>query len=173
MTGVVPPTIETPKTVIGVGTRELVILGIAVLIAIGVLLAPIPLVFRVGLAALILGSGSLLALGRAPTTGKTFEEYLLDRWRFFKRDRFLQRGAGYEEPTPSVEAPEPEPAFSQADIDRIFERQKAGGVVQMSPLPLSWGGFFSVLSIAFLLMLIIWIWTGGLEEFLLRFGIVF
>lgn len=173
MTGVVPPTIETQKTVIGVGTRELVILGIAVLIAIGVLLAPIPLIFRIGLAALVLGSGSLLALGRAPTTGKTFEEYLLDRWRFFKRDRFLQRGAGYVQPSPAVEVAEPEPAFSRADIDRIFKRQKAGGVIQMSPLPLSWGGFFSVLSITFLLMLIVWIWTGGLEELLLRFGIVF
>lgn len=173
MTGVVPPTIETPKTVIGVGTRELVILGIAVLVAIGVLLTPAPLVFRIGLAALILGSGALLALGRAPTTGKTFEEYLLDRWRFFKRDRFHQRGAGYVQPSPSVESPEPGPAFSHADIDRIFKRQKAGGVVQMIPLPLSWGGFFSVLSFAFLLVLIVWIWTGGLEEFILRFGIVF
>ncbi len=173
MTGAVPPTIETPKTVIGVGTRELVILGIAVLIAIGVLLAPIPLIFRIGLAALVLGSGSLLALGRAPTTGKTFEEYLLDRWRFFKRDRFLQRGAGYVQPSPSVEVAEPEPAFSRADINKIFKRQKAGGVIQMSPLPLSWGGFFSVLSITFLLMLIVWIWTGGLEEILLRYGIVF
>lgn len=170
MTGVVPPTIETPKTVIGVGTRELVILGIACLIAIGILLAPIQLVFRVGLAALALGSGALLALGRAPTTGKTFEEYLLDRWRFFKRDRFLQMGAGYVQPSPPVEATIHETAFDQADIDRVFKRQK---VVQMTPLPLSWGGFFSVLSIAFLLMLLVWIWTGGLEDFLLRFGIVF
>jgi hypothetical protein len=170
MTGVVPPTIETPKTVIGVGTRELVILGIAGLVAIGALLAPIPLVFRVGLTALLLGSGALLALGRAPTTGKTFEEYILDRWRFFKRDRFLQRGAGYVQSSPTVEAPEHEPAFAHADIDRVFKRQK---VVQMKPLPLSWGGFFSVLSIAFLLMLIVWIWSGGLEGFLLRFGIVF
>lgn len=172
MTGVVPPTIETPKTVIGVGTRELVILGIAALLAIGILLAPIPLVIRAGVAALVLGSGALLALGRAPTTGKTFEEYLLDRWRFFKRARFLQRGAGYVEP-PSVETAEPEPAFSQADIDRVFRRQKTSAVLEMRPLPLSWGGFFSMLSIAFLLMLVIWVWTGGLEEFLLRFGIVF
>lgn len=172
MTGVVPPTIETPKTVIGVGTRELVILGIAALLAIGILLAPIPLVIRAGVAALVLGSGALLALGRAPTTGKTFEEYLLDRWRFFKRARFLQRGAGYVEPPP-VEAAEPEPAFSQADIDRVFRRQETSAVLEMRPLPLSWGGFFSMLSIAFLLMLVIWVWTGGLEEFLLRFGIVF
>lgn len=173
MTGVVPPTIETPKTVIGVGTRELMILGIGGLVAIAVILTPIPLVLRVGLATLVLGSGALLALGRAPTTGKTFEEYLLDRWRFFKRARFLQRGAGYIEPSPQVEATDPEPAFSQADIDRAFRRQKAGTVLQMNPLPLSWGGFFSILSIAFLLMLVIWVWTGGLEEFLLRFGIVF
>jgi hypothetical protein len=171
MSGVVPPTIETPKTVIGVGTRELVILGIAGLVAIGILFAPFPLVFRIGLAALILGSGALLALGRAPTTGKTFEEYLLDRWRFFQRDRFLQRGAGYVRPAPAVE--EPEVTSSWAEIDKIFERQKAGGLLRMNPLPLSWVGFFSVMSIAFLLMLIAWIWTGGLEEFLLRFGVVF
>lgn len=172
MTGVVPPTIETPKTVIGVGTRELVILGSAALGAIGVLLTPVPLVIRAGAAAMVLGSGALLALGRAPTTGKTFEEYLLDRWRFFKRARFLQRGAGYVEPPP-VETAAPEPAFSQADIDKVFRRQQAKAVLEMRPLPLSWGGFFSILSIAFLLMLVIWVWTGGLEEFLLRFGVVF
>lgn len=171
MSGVVPPTIETPKTVIGVGTRELVILGIAGLVSIGILFAPLPLVFRVGLASLTLGSGALLALGRAPTTGKALEEYLMDRWRFLKRDRFLQRGAGYVQPAPMVE--EPETASSQAEIDGIFERQKAGRLLQMNPLPLSWVGFFSVLSIAFLLMLIAWIWTGGLEGFLLRFGVVF
>lgn len=172
MTGVVPPTIETPKTVIGVGTRELVILGAAALGAIAMLLTPMPLVIRAGAAATVLGSGALLALGRAPTTGKTFEEYLLDRWRFFKRARFLQRGAGYVEPPP-VETAKPEAAFSQADIDRVFNRQQAKAVLEMRPLPLSWGGFFSILSITFLLMLVIWVWTGGLEEFLLRFGVAF
>lgn len=167
MTGVVPPTIETPKTVIGVGTRELVMLGIACLIAIGILLSQIQLVFRVGLAALALGSGALLALGRTPTTGKTFEEYLLDLWRFFKRDRFLQMGAGYVQPSHMADETTHETAFDQDDIDSAFKRHK---VIQMTPLPLSWGGFFSVMSIAFLLMLLVWIWTGGLEFLLLRFG---
>jgi len=41
----------------------------------------------------------------------------------------------------------------------------------MRPLPLSLNGVFAVLSICFLAMLIVWLFFGGLQEFLLRFGI--
>ena len=172
MTGAVPPTIETPKTVIGVGTRELVILGASAIVTILVILMPMGLIIKVGLAALILGSGALLAIGRAPTSGKTFEAYLLDLWRFYTRGRFLQRGAG-EVRTTVQEVKVEQPRPRRSDINRIFQAETVKGLVKVTPLPLSWTGFFSVLSLSFLAMLLIWIWTGGMQEFLLRFGIVF
>ena len=63
MTGYVPPTIQSPKTVIGVGTRELIILGGGLLVAILVILSPLGLIAKVGLAALVVGICALLALG--------------------------------------------------------------------------------------------------------------
>lgn len=168
MTGYVPPTIQSPKTVIGVGTRELIILGGGLLVAILVILSPLGLIAKVGLAALVVGVCALLALGRAPTSGKTFEEYFLDMLRFYTRGRFLQRGTGEVRQAPK--APE-KPAYPAADVGRVFEKQAARGIVKMVPLPLSWGGFFGVLSFTFLVVLLVWIWTGGLQELLLRFGV--
>ncbi len=53
MTGVVPPTIERPKTVIGVGMREMVILGIGLVIALLVVISPMSLILKVGFAVLL------------------------------------------------------------------------------------------------------------------------
>jgi len=169
MYGAVPPKIHTERTLIGVRTREVVILGISGLIALGAILTPIHLVIKMGLAALILGSGALLALGRSPRSGKPFEKYLLEMWNFYRRPRFYQRGAGYVEEAREVRE------FTRDDakeIDRAFKKQRTREIITIKPLPLSMGGFFSVLSISFLIMLILWIWTGGLQEYLIRLGIM-
>lgn len=165
----VPPKIHTKKTLIGVGTREVVLLGISAAIALGVLLAAINLVLKLGLVAFILGTGALLALGRSPRTGRTFEKHFLDMWRFYRRPRFYQRGAEV------VEKPRPVREFSRDEakaIEKAFKKEQARELIRMKPLPLSLGGFFSVLSISFLIMLILWIWSGGLQEFLIRLGIL-
>ena len=170
MNGIVPPRIHTKKTVIGVGNREIVILGVTAFIALGVILTSMNLVVKVGFAALILGSGTLLALGRAPRSGKSFEKYFLEMWDFYRRPRFYQRGAGYERPEREVRE------FTRVEakeVERSFKKQRRRELVTIKPLPLSMGGFFSVLSISFLIMLILWIWTGGLQEYLLRFGVTF
>ena len=85
---------------------------------------------------------------------------------------FLQRGAG-EVRTTVQEVKVEQPRPRRSDINRIFQAETVKGLVKVTPLPLSWTGFFSVLSLSFLAMLLIWIWTGGMQEFLLRFGIVF
>lgn len=173
MSGVVPPIIESPKSIIGVGTRELVILGVAVFIGISVIISPLSLVLKVGFTALVLGLGALLALGRSPNTGKSFEEYFLDIWRYYRRPKYLQRGAGQPEELPRIEPlPVEEPQVKAPEMEMTVPRPKKA-VARMNPLPLSWTGFFSVLSITFLLMLIVWIWTGGLQEVLIRFGVTF
>ena len=168
MTGAVPPTIEKPKTVIGVGMREMVILGIGLVIAMLLVISSMNLIIKVGLVVLIVGVAALLALGRAPTTGKTFEEHLIDIIRFYTRGRFLQRGTSAEkELREAVEQPD----YSAVDIEKVFHKQAEKGVVKLKPLPLNWNGLFGVVSLAFLAVLLVWIWGGGLRELLLIFGI--
>jgi len=168
MTGVVPPTIEKPKSVIGVGMREMAILGIGLVLAMLVVISGLSLILKVGIAVLIIGLAALLALGRAPTTGKTFEEHFTDIIRFYSRTRFLQRGTSGK---PDLRKAIEEPVYSAAEIERVFERQAEKGIVRVKPLPLNWGGLFGVVSFAFLAALLAWIWLGGLQELLLTFGI--
>jgi hypothetical protein len=165
----VPPKIHTKKTLIGVGTREVVILGVSAVVALGVILMPMNLVVKVGLAAFVMGLGALFALGRSPKTGRTFEKHFLDIWHFYRRPRFYQRGAEY------VEKPREVREFTRdeaKEIEKTFKKQKSRELITIRPLPLSLGGFFSVLSLSFLIMLILWIWTGGLQAFLIRLGIL-
>lgn len=168
MAGVVPPTIEKPKTVIGVGMREMVILGIGLVLGLLVVIAQLALIPKVALAALVVGLAALLALGRAPTTGKAFEEHFIDILRFYSRGRFLQRGTSTDR---ELRMAEDEPVYRAADIEKIFERQAAKGVVKVRPLPLSWSGLFGVVSIAFLLAFLAWMWGGGLQELLIQIGL--
>lgn len=168
MTAAVPPTIEKPKTVIGVGMRELAILGIGLVLALLVIVSHLGLIAKVAIAALIVGLAGLLALGRAPTTGKTFEEHFIDILRFYGRGRFLQRGTGTEQ---EIRRAVEEPVYKASEIEKVFKREAAKGVVKVRPLPLSWSGLFGVVSFAFLLALLAWIWGGGLEGLLVQLGL--
>jgi hypothetical protein len=168
MTGVVPPTIEKPKTVIGVGMREVIILGAGLFLGLVVIVSSLGLVVKVAVAAVIVGLAALLALGRAPTTGKTFEEHFIDILRFYGRGRFLQRGTSSEQ---EIRKAVEEPVYLASDIEKVFQREATRGVVKVRPLPLSWSGLFGVVSFAFLLALLAWMWGGGLQELLVRFGL--
>ena len=168
MSAAVPPTIEKPKTVIGVGMRELVILGIGLLLALMVVVSHLNLIPKVAVAALIVGLAALLAVGRAPTTGKTFEEHFIDILRFYRRGRFLQRGTSTEQ---EVRRQVEEPVYRASEIEKVFKREAAKGVVKVRPLPLSWSGLLGVVSFAFLLALLAWMWGGGLEGLLLQLGL--
>ncbi|MBM3123352.1 MAG: hypothetical protein FJZ97_14380 [Chloroflexi bacterium] len=168
MTGVVPPTIEKPKTVIGVGMRELLILGAGLVLGLLVIVSGLSLIPKVAVTALIVGLAALLALGRAPTTGKTFEEHFLDILRFYGRGRFLQRGTSTEK---EVRREVEQPVYRASDIEKVFEKEAAKGVVKVRPLPLSWSGLLGVVSLSFLLALLAWMWGGGLEGLLVQLGL--
>jgi len=58
MDGAVPPQIESPKTFIGVGTRELVILGVCALLGTLSLFIPSHPAIRIGVAVLVAGLGN-------------------------------------------------------------------------------------------------------------------
>jgi hypothetical protein len=168
MSGVVPPTIDKPKTVIGVGMRELVILGVGLMLGLLIVVSSLGLILKVAIAALTVGLAALLALGRAPTTGKTFEEHFIDILRFYGRGRFLQRGTSTEQ---EIRREVEQPVYRASEIEKVFKKEAAKGVVKVKPLPLSWSGLFGVISFAFMLALLAWMWGGGLEELLIRFGL--
>lgn len=157
MPGMVPPTIEPPKTVIGIGSRELILLGAGLLAASLVILSPLALIPRMGAAALLFGGSALAALGRAPASGKTVETFLLDLLRFHGRGRLLQRNTGDPGPGPDNVVP---PRVAPPPADRL----------QFEALPLDASGVLGLLSVVFLLMLLAWIWSGELGILLLRLG---
>ena len=166
MAGPVPPQIETPKTFIGVGARELVILAAAALLDILILLTPLHLVVRVILAVLLMGLGLAIAFGRDQRSGKTVEAVLLDMLRFYKRARLRQKGTDTAQPQAhSVKMPA---ATDSADEPLSAENELAGeqarGLFTVKPLPLGAGLFFSIVSLAFLAGLLAWLWLGGVLE---------
>lgn len=173
MTGAVPPQIESPKTFIGIGARELVILGVCGLLGILSLFIPLHPAIRIGGAVLIAGLGLAMAFGRDRRSGKTLEAYLFDLLRFYTRKRFRQKGTDEEAPSsPSMrhvlraEAPV-EPGSMSAGMASSLE----GARIRVKPLPLGPGLLFSILSFAFLAGLLAWIWLGGLAEIQAWLGI--
>jgi len=173
MAGAVPPQIESPKTFIGVGARELVILGVCGLLGILSLLIPSHLAIRIGIAALVAGLGLAIAFGRDRRSGKTIEAYLFDLLRFYTRKRFRQKGTDEEslatqkirsslQAELSVE-PEPIHAGIASPIEDAW--------LTVKPLPLGAGLLFSILSFAFLAGMLAWIWLGGLAEIQAWLGI--
>ncbi len=161
MTGNVPPKIEAPKTFIGVGLREALILGAGGMAVVGAFLLPIHLAVRIGLAILSASLGLALAFGRDRRSGKTPEEMIRDLVRFHRRGRLLQKGSGPRGvpdpmlglPSGGLPHPVPQPA--------TFEER---ALLRMKPLPLGPGLLLSVVSFSFLAGVLAWIWLGGLAE---------
>jgi hypothetical protein len=124
MTGSVPPLIEPPKSIVGLGTRELIILLVAAAVIFAVVVAPVDVVVKVGVGVLTGGLGLVLAFGREPRSGKTFEMYLFQIVQYHSRVRFHMRGAAdtpaepqpspiFEQPKPSRGSRKPAPARSE------------------------------------------------------------
>jgi hypothetical protein len=176
MPGAVPPIIEPPKSVIGVGGREFAILGVTVGVVILILVIPMDMVLKIGFGVLLGGLGVALAFGREPKSGKTLEQYLTQMLNFYGRSRFHQRGASAYQPQAQqpirLEKPrktekserqrEPQPVYSNIETTTIHEPS----AITIRPLPLGGGLIFSIVSIAFFAALMTWLWGGGLQEIL-------
>jgi len=166
MAGVVPPQIESPKTFIGVGARELAILGVSSLLGLVTLFIPVHLAIRIGVAVLIAGLGLAVAFGRDRRSGKTIEAFVFDLLRFYSRKRFRQKGASEEDQyTRQVQLPvDAEVPLDKVAVPPAFAGREEDAWIRVRPLPLGVGLLFSVLSFAFLTSLLAWIWLGGLAE---------
>ncbi len=158
----VPPLIERPKTVVGVGARELIVLGVFGLLSLSMFLLPASFVLRIGLATLFVGCGAAAAFARDPLSGKTLEAYLADRLRFAGRERFWQRGVGEDLAQEASWAAAPEVTMPR---ERAHTRR-----IEVQALPLTAGLWLSIVSLAVLASLLAWIWLGGLKEILVWFG---
>ncbi|MHB8087283.1 MAG: hypothetical protein ACYDH2_03450 [Anaerolineaceae bacterium] len=165
MDNYVPPVIEPPKTVIGIGGREIGVLGATAFVVLLIIIMPAPMLVKVGFGVLLGGFGVALAFGREPKSGKTAEAYIAQILHFYKRSRFHQRGAVAMDipaqktfiPAPAFVAPDPEPTLEPGSGDRK-------PLFTMPPLPLNVGMFFSIFSLAFLATLLTWLWLGGYQE---------
>jgi len=165
VSGAVPPQIDSPKTFIGVGARELVVLGVGGLLGLTTLFLPIHLVPKVGLAVLVIGLGLAVAFGRDRRSGKTLEAYLTDVVRYHSRRRFRQKGANEAPlPIPAVQTAVSRTAPMEIRSDEVIGDTAIAELVRVRPLPLGAGLLFSILSFAFLGSLLAWIWLGGLAE---------
>jgi hypothetical protein len=167
----VPPVIDNPKSFIGLGTRELFILGGALLLALFIFILPMSMFIKIFLAVLLVGIGAAAAFGRDPKTGKTLEQYLFSLFNFYSRARYQQRGATPVEPRVPVnvasgpakqKAPEPVQAAPVEDFDGEPDDAAAG--LRFRPLPLGGGLFMSIFAFAFLAALLFWVWGGGINE---------
>ena len=158
----VPPLIERPKTVIGVGARELIVLAVFVVLGLSMFLFPVSFVLQIGLGTLWVGVGAAAAFGRDPHSGKTLEAYLADRLRFAGRERFWQRGAGAMGASEASWA-----AAQERSRPKAWTRSRR---IEIQALPLTAGLWLKIVSLAVLVALMAWIWLGGLQEILVWFG---
>ena len=161
MAGYTPPKIEdAPKSFIGVGTRELVIAASGVILAVLVYLSEMYAPLKIGLAIICAGAGVGIAFGRDPKTGRKFEEMITQILMFYGRDKFHQKGIDHVEKYD----------YSERKPEKPKKEPKA--LFHMQPIDLTVSFVFQLCSLAFLGVLITYLWGGGLEEGLFRFNSV-
>jgi len=167
----VPPVIDNPKSFIGLGTRELFILGGALLLGLFLFILPLSMFIKIFLGVLLVGIGVAAAFGRDPKTGKTVEQYLYSLFNFYSRARYQQRGASAVEQRIPVkvvsEAPKKAasaPALTTPPAQDSGNESSFAAGLRFPPLPLGGGLFMSIISIAFLAALMVWVWGGGVNE---------
>ncbi len=168
----VPPVIDNPKSFIGLGTRELFILGGALLLALVVFILPMSMFIKIFLGVLLVGIGVAAAFGRDPKTGKTLEQYLFSLFNFYSRARYQQRGAvPVEQKTPvkvvavdTANARKSAPAPVTPPVENFDDEDADGSGLRFHPLPLGGSLIMSVFAVAFLAALLAWVWGGGINE---------
>lgn len=164
MAGSTPPKIEdSPKSFIGVGSRELGICAAGLVGAVLIYTSGLSTPIKIGLAILVAGAAIGLAFGRDPKTGRKLESMAFEFLKFHGRDKFHRKGADHEEihEYPKEEKPKP--------VKKPKKESKP--LFEVQPIPLGFAFFFQVCSIAFLAVLVTYIWGGGLQNELFRYKV--
>ena len=158
MAGYTPPKIEdAPKSFIGVGTRELLIAAAGIALAVAVYLSNIYAPFKIGLAILCAGAGIGVAFGRDPKTGRKFEEMITQILMFYGRDKFHQKGIDHFE------------TFEHERKPVQKQKKEPKALFQVHPIDLTVSYVLQLCSVAFLGVLITYLWGGGLQGDIFRY----
>ena len=159
MAGYTPPKIEdAPKSFIGVGTRELVIAVAGVILAVLVYLSDMYAPFRIGLAIICAGAGIGIAFGRDPKTGRKFEEMISQILMFYGRDKFHQKGIDHAE------------KYDHRQKEALKPKKEPKALFHMQPIDLTVSYVLQLCSLAFLGVLITYLWGGGLQKDIFRYN---
>jgi len=185
----VPPSFDLEETslvsFVGVGMRELLIVGGGLLLGImaGVAL-PAGWPIKIAVGTMLAGFGFWLAIGREPGTNRKFEEVFLDYIRFRRRPKVHQRDfVQTQEVDDPFSTPDEfeysRPADTEEKKGRIAEAAwdvsllpekdqiaRAAGWFKVRPLPLTGAVLLNILGLALLAGLIAWVWLGGLKSLL-------
>ena len=185
----VPPSFDLEETslvsFVGVGMRELLIVGGGLLLGImaGVAL-PAGWPIKIAVGTMLAGFGFWLAIGREPGTNRKFEEVFLDYIRFRRRPKVHQRDfvqtQEVDDPfsTPDefeysrpADTEEKKGRIAEAawDVSLLPEKDQisiAAGWFKVRPLPLTGAVLLNILGLALLAGLIAWVWLGGLKSLL-------
>jgi hypothetical protein len=189
MNQTVPPSFDLEETsfvsFVGIGMREVVIVGGGVLLGIVIGLAvPWGWPVKIGLGTLFAAFGFWLAIGREPGSNRKFEEVLLDYLRFQRRPKVHQRHhmerpeEGDPFSTPDIfegsgEHPrkvrETEAAWDVSQLPSLEQINRAQGWFKIRSIPLTGATLLNVLGLALIAGILTWIWTGGLKTLLSSF----
>ena len=161
MAGATPSKIEdAPKSFIGVGTRELIVCAAGLVGAILIYTTEIYAPLKIGLAILVAGACVGIAFGRDPKTGRKLESMLLQFLSFHGRDKFHQKGVSHMEVHEYPEIKKEKPP-----------KKEPKAFFKVKPIDLGATFVFQLCSIAFLGVLVTWLWGGGLSAEIYRYKV--
>jgi hypothetical protein len=189
MNQTVPPSFDLEETsfvsFVGIGLREVVIVGSGLLLGIVIGLAiPWGWPIKIGFGTLFAAFGLWLAIGREPGSNRKFEEVLFDYLRFQRRPKVHQRHytdhPDEEDPfaTPDVFEGSGEEArtiretaatWDVSQLPSLEQINRAQGWFKIRSIPLTGATLLNILGLALIAGILTWVWTGGLKTLLSGF----
>lgn len=187
----VPPSFDLEEnsfvSFVGVGIRELIIIGSGLLLGImaGVAL-PAGWPVKIATGTLLAGLGFWLAIGREPGTNRKLEDVFLDFIRFQRRPKVHQRDYvttkevddpfatpdefEYSRPIDTQSTKKSrriaEVSWDVSQLPEMDQLSKVSGWFKIRSMPLTGAMLLNILGLALLAGLLAWVWLGGLRSLL-------
>jgi len=151
---------QTRGKVIYIGARELLLTGISGIVALLLIVAPIVTIVKVGLVVTALGVGILLAYGRSVPYGDTIEASILRTWRRDFTQHSQSVGYGLNDQHPEIDTWTRNLHSRWVTFKKVLEHGQVDKHIWITPLPLTWKSLLIMLGSSFVIMSLVWIWTG-------------